>query len=250
MDKLDEKSKATWNECVNKSIDDQATAFLKAFVLEFGGGKFEEVLEIASQFKKFVGKPDACDLEEQQAHLFLEKRDETLTVSELRKYLKEIDFDNNRRTAFLEYALWKWKKTPSEWIKELNSPKKGGTAALEAAIAAYRAVIATREAREAKMAELAKIAEQDGVKGSKAKHELEQMKSEDKLAHNKAEITAGARKRAAEKNAVDPFEEEQKRLASEKAKKEAEDKKKAEDARARLKAKSTLWEQGAAGATK
>jgi len=246
MASLDEKSKATWDECVNKPIDDQATAFLKAFVMDFGGGKFEEVLEIASQFKKFA-KPDACDLEEQQAHLFLEKRDETLTVAELRKYLKEIDFDNNRRTAFLEYALWKWKKTPSEWIKELNTPKKGGTAALEAAIAAYRAVIAVREAREAKMAELEKIAEQGGVKGSKAKHELEQMKSEDKLAHNKAEITAGARKRAAEKNAVDPYEEEQKRLAAEKAKKEAEDKKKAEDARARLKAKSTLWEQGAAG---
>jgi len=243
MDKLDAKSKATWDEYVNKSIDDQATAFLKAFVLEFGGGRFEEVLEIASQFRKFAVK-DACDLEEQQAHLFLEKRDETLTVAELRKYLKEIDFDNNRRTAFLEYALWKWKKTPSEWIKELDSPKKGGTAALEAAIAAYRAVIAAREAREAKMAELEKIAADGGVKGSKAKHELEQMKSECKLAANKAEITAGARKRAAEKNAVDPFEEEQKRLAAEKAKKEAEDKKKAEDARARLKAKSSMWEQG------
>jgi len=238
---VSKQDSAKWNEIVAQSIDDQANVFLRAFALEFSGGGFEEVLDIASQFKRFAPKEGVPDLEEHKAHLFLERRGETLTVQQLRLTLKDIDVDNNNRVAFLEYALFKWKKTPQQFFVELAKPQKVG-AALEAAIAEYRKVIATREARENKIEELKADAAAGGVKGAKAKNELAQLLHEDQLHQNKAEITTAAKKRAAEKVAIDPYAEEQKRLEEEKKKKEAEEKAKQDESRAKLKAKTSLWE--------
>jgi len=230
-----------WDAIVSQSIDVQANNFLRAFVDEFRGDKFEAVLDVAQQFKKFAPKEGIPDLEEHAAHLFLEKRGETQTVATMRKYLKEIDLDNNHKVAFLEYALWKWKKTPTEFFIELAKPKKGSEE-LEKAIAAYREVLAQKEARQDKMDELEKISAAGGVKGNAAAHELHQMKSEDKLHMNKKEITTAAKKRAAEKNATDSFAEEQAKLEAEKKKREEEEKKKRDEARAKIKERSAKWE--------
>lgn len=189
------------------------------FILFLYFSFFFVVLEIGSNFKKYLRGSDLSDLEEDRAHLFLEKRGETLTVATLREYLREIDLDNNHRVAFLEYALWRYKKGVLDFFKELATPKAGGGAALQAAIDAYRKILAVREAREAKMEALAEAAKAGGVKGNTALQELKIMQSEDELAARKAEITAGAAKRKAEKNSADPFEEEQKRLEAEKQQK-------------------------------
>jgi len=239
---VSKQDSAKWNEIVAQSIDEQANVFLRAFVLDFAGGGFEEVLDIASQFKRYAPKEGVPDLEEHKAHLFLEKRGETLTVQQLRLTLKDIDVDNNNRVAFLEYALFKWKKTPQQFFTELAKPPQRGGAALEAAIAEYRKVIAIREARENRIEELKAEADAGGVKGAKAKNELAQLLHEDQLHQNKAEITSAAKKRAAEKTAIDPFAEEQKRLEEEKKKKDAEEKAKQDESRAKLKAKTSLWE--------
>ena len=61
---------------------------------------------------------------------------------------------------------------------------------------------------------------------------------------NKAEITSAANKRKAEKNAVDPYEEEQKKQAEEKAKRDEEEKAKREEARGRLAAKAAMFNGG------
>jgi len=237
---IDAKNMEAWNKHVSTSVDDQATIFLRAYALEFQtSGGFEEVLDIASQFKKYSGT--GPDLEADRAHLFLEKRGETHTVKELSDKLKLIDVDKNHRMAFLEYCLFKWDKSVSNFFAELANPKKG-YAELERAIAAYREVLAKKEAREAKMAELEQVAALGGVKGMAAKNQLAQMKSEDQLAQNKAQIMAEANKRKAEKNATDPFVEEQKRLEAEKKKKEEEEAKKKEESRQRLKDKAALWD--------
>ncbi len=195
---IDEKNKPKWDELMAGTVDDQADAFLKAFVLEFGGNKFEEVLDIASQFKKFAPAKGSPELEEHQALQFLEKRGETSTAAALRQALKEIDIDNNHKVSFLEYALYKWKKNSKEFFEELAKPKGGGEA-LAKAIAAYRAVLAAREARASKMEELKKQAEKGGVSGNRAAMELKQMQSEDETAMNRNEVTAAAAKRKAEK---------------------------------------------------
>jgi len=240
---VEKKLMEHWDGLVSKPIDEQVDSFLRAFVDEFRGDKFEEVLDIAQEFKKYAPKKaGASDLEEHAAHQFLEKRGETQTVDTMRKYLKEIDFENNHNHSFLEYALWKWKKTPTEFFIELAKPKKGSEE-LEKAIAAYREVLAQKEARQNKMDELGKVAAAGGVKGNAAAHELHQMKSEDKLHMNRKEITTAAKKRAAERNATDTFAEEQAKLEAEKKRREEEEKKKRDEARARIKERSAKWDK-------
>jgi len=163
-----------------------------------------------------------------------------LTVAKLREHLKDIDVDNNHRVAFLEYALYKYNKSPQTFFDELKKPHGGG-AALQKAIEEYRKILAVRELKEATMAELEKTAALGGVKGMTAKNTLAQMKSEDELAQRKAEITSEANKRKAAKNATDPFEEEQKRLAEEKKKSDEEEKRKREESRAKLAAKTAAF---------
>ena len=83
------------------------------------------------------------------------------------------------------------------------------------------AVLEKKEARDQLMLDLAEQSKEGGVKGMKARLLLDGMHAEDELARNKAEINAGASKRK-EQKAVDngdPFVEEQKRLAKEKAEK-------------------------------
>lgn len=208
------------------SINDQSTFFLRSFVGEFGG-KFEEVLDLAEEFKKYAPKEGVVrELEEDQAHLFLERRGETLTVRALRDHLREIDLDKNHKVSFIEYALWKFKKT----ITELFAEKPGNMQALldqlEAAIKAYQEQLARKQAREDKIAGLKEIITTgSGVKKSRASVELDAMMAEDELERNRSEITAGAKKRSAQKavDKGDPYQMEQDKLAKEKkAKDEAE----------------------------
>jgi hypothetical protein len=118
--------------------------------------------------------------------------------------------------AFLEYSLYKWKKTVKVFFEELAKPKAGGEA-LAKAVAAYRAVLAAREARAAKMAALEADSKKGGVAGNKARMELEQMKTEDQTGMNKSELTAAAAKRKAEREGgPDPYELEKAKLAAEK----------------------------------
>lgn len=227
-----------------KSIDEQSTFFLRSFVAEFAGS-FEEVLDLAQEFKKYAPKEgDVRELDEVAAHLFLERRGETLTVKELRDALAAIDLDKNNKVSFIEYALFKYKKT----LRELFEDKPGNIQALldklEEAIAHYQKVLAEREAREQLMKDLEEQGTLSGVKAMKARLSLEMMRSEDELARNKKEVEAGAQKRAAQRavDKGDPFVEEQKRVAAEKKKKEEEEKAAREAARARLKEKASLFQ--------
>ena len=54
----------------NQNIDEQGMTFLRAFVGEFQG-KFEEILKIGEEFKKFA-PVGGQELDEFQAHRFLE----------------------------------------------------------------------------------------------------------------------------------------------------------------------------------
>ena len=58
-------------------------------------------------YKKKLGK-EGCDLDEFNAHRFLERLDETKTVKQMRDELREIDMDFNKRMAIVEYLLWRY----------------------------------------------------------------------------------------------------------------------------------------------
>jgi hypothetical protein len=237
-----DEMKAKFSELTSKTVDDQAAAFLRSYVGEFGG-RFEEILDTAQDFKRYGPKSGVCELEEDAAHLFLEKRSEALTVRELRDALRAIDIDMNKKMSFIEFLLWKYSKTLKDFYAERPGNLAALLAKLEEAIAGYQKSLAEKEAREARMRELEAVAQEGGVKGMKAMHELEAMRHDDNLARNKKEVEAAAKKRMAQKafDNGDPFEEEQKRLAAEKKKEEEAKEKERQEARARLKAKVAAW---------
>jgi AraC-like DNA-binding protein len=231
---ISEKDKAKWDEIASGTIDFQVDNFLKAFIEEFSGN-IEAVMDKAELFKKYRKNATDPDLAENEAHLFLEKCDEPVTVKTLRDFLKDVDLDNNRKMCFLEYALYKWKHSATQFFVGLYTVRPGGSEALDRAIKKYREVLAVKAAREAKIEKLKEESKLPGVKGKTAQSQLNQMLAEDQLAMNKSEISAGAAKRKAEKEAKDdPFTLEQKRVAELKKKEEEEKKKKAEESRARL----------------
>lgn len=128
-----------------QTIDEQAKTFLRAFVGEFQGKKFEEVLNLTEEFRKFApGKSEIKSLDEQQAHLLLEKRGEAKTIREMRDLLRKIDIDTDGRLALLEYLLFKFNKTPQDLFTA--KPNKHLVEQLEKAIDAYQAVF--KEKRE------------------------------------------------------------------------------------------------------
>eukprot|EP01088_Endostelium_zonatum_P009759 TRINITY_DN23069_c0_g1_i1.p1 TRINITY_DN23069_c0_g1~~TRINITY_DN23069_c0_g1_i1.p1 ORF type:complete len:261 (-),score=117.63 TRINITY_DN23069_c0_g1_i1:116-898(-) len=240
-----------------RPVEEQAKEFLKSFVLDFKGN-FEEVLELCSNFKSFAPKEKevVTSLPEFPAHLFLEKRGETLTVAALRENLKvEITLEKNHDVAFLEYLLWKYHKTVNDMFKPKAEVPKEILEALEKAIANFEAALAVRKAREAKMAQLEAAAAAGGVKGKAAANELEQMKKQDQLEQSKREINSAAQQRKAQKavNDTKRWEEEeerkraeamaseQQRMEEEKRRKEEEDRNKAAASRSRLKEKASLW---------
>jgi len=59
---------------------------------------------------------EGCDLDEFNSHRFLEKLGETKTVKQMRDELREIDMDFNKRMALIEYFLWSYKKTVSDFV--------------------------------------------------------------------------------------------------------------------------------------
>lgn len=108
------------------SIDAQTEYWLKSFVREFEG-KINEVLELAEEFKAYL--PDEADagaathIDAFQAHVFLERKGQTLSVLDLRAVMRNICADDNdvSRFSFIEYLAWSYQKT----LKEVFMVKPG-----------------------------------------------------------------------------------------------------------------------------
>jgi hypothetical protein len=243
------------NEYVNKlkeatkgTIDEQAKIFLRAFVVEFQG-KFEQVLDMVEEFRTYVKDKDG-QLDEMQAHVFLEKKGEAATALEFREKMRLIDLDFNKRVSILEWLLYRYKRT----LKELFEAKPNAhlIKQLEEAIAKYQAVFKAKKEKEQKIADLEAQISQGGPGAAKAKSELARLKSEDPAKEGADEIGALASKLKAKRALKNPDEEskrqqeeafkaEQARVAEEKGQKELEEKKKREDSKARLAARAQLF---------
>lgn len=238
-------------DIVSQTVEEQAKCFLRSFVLEFQG-RFEDVLDTAQEFKKYsdIKKGSVSYLDEFEAHRFLESREETLTVRALRDHLREIELDKSKpKISYLEYLLWKYKKSLKDLFNPPGDVSPEILALLEKAIKDYQEVLDKRAKREAKMADLQRIADSGGIKALVAKNELEQMKSEDLLEQNRKELTTAAQKRKAEKLAKDgnqarekALKEEQERLAREKQLAEEEERRNKEESRRRLAQKASLFQ--------
>jgi len=226
-------------------IDAQAKYFLREFVSEFSGN-FEEVLDLTDEFKSYcdpaelTGDDPVVELDEAKAHLFLEKRGETATVVELRDALREIDIDMNKKVSFIEYAMYKYKKTLVQLFEEKPKSSAALLKALDEAIELHKAVLAARQAEEDKMTELRKVAETGtGVKAMKARAELEQMRVRSQTGANMAEVRAAWKKKKAARDLekADPMAEEMKRLEQKKKEEAAAEEQRKRESREKLKAR-------------
>jgi hypothetical protein len=249
-----EQLQKKFREVTALPTDGQTKYFLKAFATDFIGS-FQSVLDLAGEFQRFAPSQDAPDLDEFQAHRFLEKKNETLTVVELRSFLNELDLDKNKRLAFIEYLLYKYKKT----LVQLFTPPPGGPspaalAALDEAITTYQLVVNKKNTFEKRREELLKIiAEEKGVKKADAQKELDTIKGAYEINLQKDAMNAKGAKARAQKAVEDSiknpdpdlaYREEQARLEREKKAKQDEEERQRKEARAALKARTAQWQQG------
>lgn len=120
---------AKFGEITGLTHSEQGIWWLNGFWEEGAKDYAEEIWKIVHHFiecqidgpvlygsKKQEFKEDS-DLGELKSHRILEVMGETMTVVALRKRLKELDLDNNKRMAISEYLLDKYKKTPQELVK-------------------------------------------------------------------------------------------------------------------------------------
>jgi DNA repair exonuclease SbcCD ATPase subunit len=104
-----------WDDGIEKNKED-IWNFTNMFI-ELQTGK-----KVLYGSKKSNNLDEKCDLDELQAHHFLEKLGETLTVKELRARLKKLDIDSNNRLCLSEYLLSRYNKTPQALV---DSPQGG-----------------------------------------------------------------------------------------------------------------------------
>jgi len=233
-----DKDMNLFKEVTKKPYIDQAKFYLNAFWKE-SQDELENIWKYAQKFIELdlQKKKEGCDLDEFNAHRFLEQVGETKRVVELRETLKAIDLDFNKRMALVEYLLFRYKQT----IKELVTRPQGGDekvqqqikeaqskleqvqtalADLQTKLAAQqKAEEAVKKAEAEQRAAVAELKQQEEtyqntintletkskdtnigvVQRNKAAAELAQVKSEDPLPLRKAKISSEAALRKVEK---------------------------------------------------
>lgn len=233
-----------------RTIAEQAKTFLRQFIDEFSGkeGSIEEVLDLADEFGSYTENKNTKtneELEQAEFHLFQEKRGDTMTFMEVREPMKKVGYEVDMKISFLEYVMFKYSKTVAELFEEKEFSDAALLAALDEAIAWHEEVLAARQEEDDKISSLEKASQLGGVKGARAKVELEQMRVRSQTGQNMAEVRSAFMKRQAMRNLKngDPMAEEMKKL---KLKQEEEERKKLEERKAsqeRLKAKAAFLNQ-------
>jgi len=120
---INNDQKAKWNDITARTYAGQAKWFLNGFWEEMKGEAEKTWDFVALCAKVDIAKKAAGnELDEFQAHQFLEQLGETLTVQEMRNKLRDIDIDFNKRMALIEYLIFRYNKGVTEVI---NAPQGG-----------------------------------------------------------------------------------------------------------------------------
>ena len=120
MSKVEAKYADKFRDLSNKTYAAQAKWFLNGF--------WDEVGKDAEQIWKYVHKcielddrrSKGNDLDEFNAHRFLEFLGDTQTVQEMRNKMRDIDIDFNKRMCLTEYLIFKYKKSVKDVV---NAPQ-------------------------------------------------------------------------------------------------------------------------------
>lgn len=199
--------KAKFADACQLTFSEQAKFWLNGFWQDGAEGDAEEIWELAHKFIECdLGEPvrygsrmkeykETCDLDELKSHVVLEWLGNVLTIVELRKRLKKLDIDNNKRMALLEYLLDKYDRTP-EALMAAPQPDVD-PAVLQAAQDAFAAAgealylaSSEKKAAQAAAAEAARRLAQSeaaSVEAAEALVMAEKAKQEAEVAHAKQE---------------------------------------------------------------
>eukprot|EP00483_Globobulimina_turgida_P000767 UN00767 len=175
----------------------QSIFFLNAYWTEYGKNAenvWEYLLTANELDQKLHDAGHAMN--EFEAHRFLEKFGQTLTVVAMRQELKKIDIDSDNCMSLLEYFVYHYNLD----IDTLMTRPQGVNEEVEKAEAALESVLAEIAKLEKKKAKLNKKAKKGGVKGKAAQNELDQMMASDPMPLRKALVTAQAALRKARKS--------------------------------------------------
>jgi hypothetical protein len=250
--KLSAENRKKFDAICATDPDSQAKTFLKAFMRDYLQ-RVDEILGIAEDFKSSLPKSifevpegtDPCyEMDELEAHKFLEKNGETMTVRDLRAAIADIDINKNFKVGLIEFLLFKFEKSVDALLDGLENAQSLPhlEEALEKAIEECKKVMAEKKAKEAEMARLQEIADKGGVKGMAAKATLAQMLAADKLEENRREIQAAANQRKAKKQLEEGGKDAvDKALQDAKKEKEEAERKKKEESRAKLAARAAMF---------
>jgi len=131
MSRVDAKFRERFEVLTKKNYKDQSVWFLNGFWDNGASSESENVWKFTQKFIELdKRKKDGNDLDEFEAHKFLESLGETLTVIALRERLRQIDVDNNNRMALIEYLIFKYGKSVEQVV---NAPQSDNKEELEAA---------------------------------------------------------------------------------------------------------------------
>jgi DNA repair ATPase RecN len=195
---LPEEVAAAFKEVTTKTYKEQAIFFLNAYWDEHNADG-EKMWDQVKLMEELDAGNNGSDLDEMKSHIYLEKQGESMTVLQLRQKLRKMDLDFNKRMAMIEFLLFKY----DEDVKELIKRPQGTNEELTKAVKALDSVQVMIDAIEKEKNELEEKAAAGGVKGMRAKNELEQLLTRDNTAMNKALLEAEACVRKCKKAGAD-----------------------------------------------
>jgi len=124
-------------ELTRMKYEDQAKWFLNGFWTDIEP-EAEAIWKCGRKFMELdQRKKEGNELDEFQAHKFLETLGETLTVVQLRETLRKVDADANGKMALLEYLTFRYSKTVQSVI---DAPQGSNKEELDEAQARLQAV--------------------------------------------------------------------------------------------------------------
>jgi len=202
-----EAHKEMFNKITRMTFADQAKWFLNAFWKKGTAQEHKETIwQLSKKMEQATKKGAAgCDLDELEAHKFIEALGETLTVIELRERLRKIDVNNDNRMAMVEYLLFKYPR--EHGVVELcEAPQSDNSAELHAAtvmVEQAQAALQTALANAESSKERKIKADSDAAAAAAAKLEAENSEAEMKKSMDELNAQEEAyKKKCAELEAI------------------------------------------------
>lgn len=155
------------------SYPEQAKVFLRAFFMDDN----VDVEEVWGLMKSFAAYGDAShtELEENQAHKFLQDQGNAISAIQLRNALRRYDVDRNNKVSFVEYCMLHFDKD----MAALMTNDIDGDPALLAKLASAKDDLKQHDEHklnlEAKIRELETVVAAGGVKKFAAQQEIEKI---------------------------------------------------------------------------